>query len=114
MTGEPKAFEDTPFNRAWHAVGKHFDDIAKRISFQYRVLHLMPMITRIGSTPSTWSTERRITSPAGSRRLGTLQLEDHAKGAASGVRSRVSAATGVDCRHRAGRRRRDPSLTHVR
>jgi hypothetical protein len=45
-TGEPKAFEDTPFNRAWHAVGKHFDDIAKRISFQYRVLHLMPMISK--------------------------------------------------------------------
>jgi hypothetical protein len=45
-TGEPKPFEDTPFNRAWHAVGKHFDDIAKRISFQYRVLHLMPMISK--------------------------------------------------------------------
>ena len=45
-TGEPKAFEDTPFNRAWHAVAKHFDDITKRISFQYRVLHLMPMVTR--------------------------------------------------------------------
>jgi hypothetical protein len=46
VTGEPKAFEDTPFNRAWHAVGKHFDDIPKRISFQYRVLKLMPMISK--------------------------------------------------------------------
>jgi hypothetical protein len=45
-TGEPKAFEDTPFNRPWHAVAKHFDDIPKRISFQYRVLNLMPMITK--------------------------------------------------------------------
>jgi hypothetical protein len=47
-TGEPKAFEDTPFNRAWHAVAKHFDDIPKRISFQYRVLKLMPMIRKEG------------------------------------------------------------------
>jgi hypothetical protein len=46
VTGEQKAFEDTPFNRAWHAVAKHFDDIPKRISFQYRVLNLMPMVTK--------------------------------------------------------------------
>lgn len=28
-TGGPRAFEDTPFNRAWHAVAMHFDDIPK-------------------------------------------------------------------------------------
>ena len=42
-TGQAIRLEDTPFNRAWFAAGKLFNDPARRISFYARVEHVMPI-----------------------------------------------------------------------
>jgi hypothetical protein len=42
-TGEATPLEDTPFNRAWFAAGKEFDDHAKRISFYWRLAEVLPI-----------------------------------------------------------------------
>src|SRR5690348_3387106 len=43
-TGEPAILEDTPFNRAWIAAARLFDDDGERISFQARVERVLPLI----------------------------------------------------------------------
>jgi hypothetical protein len=42
-TGEARQLEDTPFNRAWITAGKEFADEARRLSFYWRVEHVMPI-----------------------------------------------------------------------
>ena len=43
-SGEMKAIEDTPFNRAWVTAGKTIDDDNKRLSFYKRLEMVMPII----------------------------------------------------------------------
>jgi hypothetical protein len=43
-TGDVVPLPDTPFNRAWHAAGMTFDDDAKRISFNERVVIMSEFI----------------------------------------------------------------------
>jgi hypothetical protein len=43
LSGERMTLTDTPFNRAWFAVNKEIEDIAKRVSFSWRVERVMPL-----------------------------------------------------------------------
>jgi hypothetical protein len=43
VTGELRAIPDTPFNRAWIASGKCFDDEAERVAFYWRVMKVLPI-----------------------------------------------------------------------
>ena len=42
-TCKAESMDDTPFNRAWYAAGKLFDDPARRVSFYSRASKVMPI-----------------------------------------------------------------------
>ena len=71
-TGNATPLEDTPFNRAWYAAGKLFDDPVRRVSFYNRASTVM--LIPLGKKKRQVRDSKRAPAyrAAGNGRIGAL------------------------------------------